>query len=189
MLTQDRVGAYGEAEFVFACVDALFKIAPPVDLPCRESHSFSSIKVITIVGLIILGIILDLGGGPDHDRQGTFTPGVAFGTLTLYLRIGFRYWKHPGPFVQYHGIPGATGRFVGWWSVASLAAFSFIGTEIVAVSAARPALSLYGAQVRRFFRSLPERLRTLVVVCQRPSVEFTSVSFCKYRISFLLSSD
>lgn len=34
----------------------------------------SSIKVITIVGLIILGIVLDLGGGPDHDRQGGFTP-------------------------------------------------------------------------------------------------------------------
>lgn len=29
---------------------------------------FASIKVITIVGLIILGIVLDLGGGPDHDR-------------------------------------------------------------------------------------------------------------------------
>lgn len=29
-----------------------------------------SIKVITIVGLIILGIVLDLGGGPNHDRIG-----------------------------------------------------------------------------------------------------------------------
>jgi amino acid transporter len=29
-----------------------------------------SIKVITIVGLIVLGIILDLGGGPNHDRIG-----------------------------------------------------------------------------------------------------------------------
>lgn len=43
--------AYGEAEFWF-----------------------SSIKVITIVGLIILGVILMAGGGPDHDP------------------IGFRYW-------------------------------------------------------------------------------------------------
>ncbi|KAJ7068002.1 amino acid permease [Mycena amicta] len=48
-------GVYGEAEFIFA-----------------------SIKVITITGLIILGIVLDLGGGPNHDR------------------IGFRYWKNPG---------------------------------------------------------------------------------------------
>ena len=71
--------------------------------------------------------------------------------LTLYLRIGFRYWKHPGPFVQYHGIPGATGRFVGWWSVTSLAAFSFIGTEIVAVSTTRLALAPRGAQAGGFF--------------------------------------
>jgi yeast amino acid transporter len=56
---------------------------------------FSFIKVITIVGLIILGIILDLGGGPNHDR------------------IGFRYWKEPGAFNQYNGIQGAKGRFVG----------------------------------------------------------------------------
>lgn len=75
----------------------------------------SSIKVITITGLIILGIVLDLGGGPSHDR------------------IGFRYWKHPGPFNQFDGISGAKGRFLAWWDVLTQAAFSFIGTEIVAV--------------------------------------------------------
>ncbi|KAJ7638578.1 amino acid permease [Roridomyces roridus] len=87
-------GVYGETEFVFA-----------------------SIKVITITGLIILGIVLDLGGGPNHDR------------------IGFRYWKHPGPFVQFDGIPGTKGRFLSWWAVMTQAAFSFIGTEIVAIAA------------------------------------------------------
>lgn len=55
-------------------------------------------------------------GGPDHDR------------------LGFRYWKDPGPFVQYAGIDGAKGRFLGWWAVLTQAAFSYIGTEIVAVS-------------------------------------------------------
>ncbi|KAL1738913.1 amino acid permease/ SLC12A domain-containing protein, partial [Schizophyllum fasciatum] len=87
--------AYGEAEFIFA-----------------------SIKVITIVGLIILGIVLDLGGGPNHDR------------------LGFRYWKDPGPFAQYNDIQGAKGQFLGWWAVITQAAFSFIGTEIVAIAAA-----------------------------------------------------
>jgi amino acid transporter len=67
-------------------------------------------------GLIILGIILDLGGGPDHDR------------------LGFRYWKNPGPFVQFDGIKGAKGRFLGFSKVFTQAAFSYIGTEIVAVS-------------------------------------------------------
>jgi amino acid transporter len=35
----------------------------------------STCKVLVLVGLLLLGIILDLGGGPTHDR------------------IGFRYWK------------------------------------------------------------------------------------------------
>ena len=65
----------------------------------------------------ILGIILDLGGGPDHDR------------------IGFRYWKNPGPFVNFNGIKGSTGHFLGWWSVLTQAGFSYIGTEIVAIAA------------------------------------------------------
>lgn len=54
-------------------------------------------------------------GGPDHDR------------------LGFRFWKHPGPFVQFHGIAGSKGRFLGFWAVLTQAAFSYIGTEIVAV--------------------------------------------------------
>lgn len=33
-------------------------------------ETYRSIKVITITGLIILGIVLDLGGGPNHDRLG-----------------------------------------------------------------------------------------------------------------------
>lgn len=71
--------AYGEAEFWFA-----------------------SIKIITIVGLIILSICIDLGVG----KQG---------------RLGFRYWKNPGPFVQYNGIQGSLGRFLGFFSVLIIA--------------------------------------------------------------------
>lgn len=63
--------------------------------------------------------MLDLGGGPNHDR------------------IGFRYWRDPGPFVQYRGIPGAKGRFLGWWAVMSQSAFSYIGAEIIAVRSIR----------------------------------------------------
>ncbi|KIK41815.1 hypothetical protein CY34DRAFT_59698, partial [Suillus luteus UH-Slu-Lm8-n1] len=106
-------GAYGEAEFVFA-----------------------SIKVITITGLIILGIVIDLGGGPNHDR------------------IGFRYWKNPGPFVQYNGIGGAKGRFLGWWAVLTQAAFSFIGTEIVAIAA---------GEAKNPRRTLPKAIRRVYI--------------------------
>ncbi|KAL9028785.1 MAG: hypothetical protein Q9196_002898 [Gyalolechia fulgens] len=39
---------------------------------------FASIKIIGIMGLIILGVVLFFGGGPNHDR------------------LGFRYWQRPG---------------------------------------------------------------------------------------------
>ncbi|KAK0541628.1 hypothetical protein OC844_008028, partial [Tilletia horrida] len=72
--------------------------------------------VITIVGLLILSFLLDVGAVGE--------------------RRGFRYWKNPGPFVQYLGIEGSWGRFLGFWSVLINAGFSFIGTEIVAMAAA-----------------------------------------------------
>jgi len=106
-------GVYGECEFIFA-----------------------SIKVITITGLIILGIVLDLGGGPNHDR------------------IGFRYWKNPGPFVQFGGISGNEGKFLGWWAVMTQAAFSFIGTEIVAIAA---------GEAKNPRRSLPKAIKRVYV--------------------------
>ncbi|KAI8992910.1 amino acid permease [Trametes punicea] len=106
-------GAYGEAEFIFC-----------------------SVKVITITGLIILGIVLDLGGGPNHDR------------------IGFRYWKNPGPFVQFDNIAGAKGRFLGWSAVMSQAAFSFIGTEVVAIA---------GAEVKNPRRNIPKAIKRVYI--------------------------
>ncbi|PAV22798.1 amino acid permease [Pyrrhoderma noxium] len=107
------VGIFGECEFIFA-----------------------SIKVITIVGLMILGIVLDLGGGPNHDR------------------IGFRYWHDPGPFVQFDNIPGAKGRFLGWWAVMTQAAFSFIGTEVVAIA---------GGEAKNPRKSIPKAIKRVYI--------------------------
>ncbi|EGG03258.1 uncharacterized protein MELLADRAFT_38039 [Melampsora larici-populina 98AG31] len=82
---------------------------------------FCSIKIVTIVGVVILGIILDLGGVTGE-------------------RIGFRYWRDPGHieiiFHQYAGVPGAAGRFCGFFSVFITAAFSYIGIEFSAMAAA-----------------------------------------------------
>lgn len=52
---------------------------------------FASIKIIGIIGLIILGIVLFFGGGPNHDR------------------LGFRYWQRPGAFIPF-AASGDTGR-------------------------------------------------------------------------------
>ncbi|KAE8450359.1 hypothetical protein EG329_006433 [Mollisiaceae sp. DMI_Dod_QoI] len=77
---------------------------------------FASIKLITIMGLIILGVVLFFGGGPNHDR------------------LGFRYWDHPGAFKEYMA-PGATGRFLAYWHAFVKAGFAFITSpELIAIA-------------------------------------------------------
>ncbi|CAK7217069.1 hypothetical protein SCUCBS95973_003026 [Sporothrix curviconia] len=78
---------------------------------------FSILKILLVVFLIILGLVVDLGGVPG-------TP-----------RIGFHYWKDPGPFVEYIGT-GSWGKFLGYWSVMTGAVFSFAGVESIAMAAA-----------------------------------------------------
>ena len=44
-------------------------------------------------------------------------------------------WQNPGPMVQYDGIQGELGRFLGFFAVLIQAAYSYIGVEIVAITA------------------------------------------------------
>jgi len=89
------VSIYGEAEFIFA-----------------------SVKIVTIVGLLLVALVIDLGGAP---KQG---------------RLGFRYWVVPdaGGMKQYIS-NGNTGRFLGLFSTLINATFSYGGVEMVAVAA------------------------------------------------------
>ncbi|KAF9234080.1 general amino acid permease 1 [Melanogaster broomeanus] len=79
---------------------------------------FSFMKLILITVLIMIGLVIDLGGAPNHDR------------------LGFRYWKDPGPFA---GTDLVANRdldgFLGFLSVILQAAFSFQGMEIAAIAA------------------------------------------------------
>ncbi|KAJ3554884.1 hypothetical protein NM688_g2879 [Phlebia brevispora] len=102
---------------------------------------FSSIKVITLVGLILMGIVIDLGGNPQHDR------------------IGFRYWDHPyGPMGTY--LNGQVHNyhlsiFLGFWATLVNALFAFIGTELIGVTvgeAQAPRKNIPIAIRRTFFR-------------------------------------
>lgn len=104
----------------------------------------ASIKVITIVGLIIVGIVITAGGGPNHEA------------------IGFRFWNETGGFVQYDGIPGAWGRFLGFFAVLISAGFAFIGTEITAIAAAETASP--GKAVPRAIRTVWIRLALFYIV-------------------------
>nr|GAT55187.1 predicted protein [Mycena chlorophos] len=57
---------------------------------------FATIKIMLVLGCIIGGLVVDLGGGPVHER------------------IGFQYWKNPGAFAPYI-LSGPTGKFLGWF--------------------------------------------------------------------------
>lgn len=79
---------------------------------------FASIKLITIIGLIIVGIVLFFGGGPEQPS-----------------RLGFQYWNNPGAFTPYL-VSGDTGKFLGYWTAFVRAGFAFITSpELIALAA------------------------------------------------------
>lgn len=80
---------------------------------------FASIKIIAILGLLVLGVVLFFGGGPNHDR------------------LGFRYWKNPGAFNSYPkpGL-GNTGKFLAFWTSLIRSGFAFIlSPETITIAA------------------------------------------------------
>jgi len=104
---------------------------------------FSSIKVLSLIGLLLMGIIIDLGGNPKHDR------------------IGFRYWRHPdGPMAKYliaQVKNTSLSIFLGFWSTLTNALFAYIGTELIGVTvgeAENPRRNIPIAIRRTFWRIL-----------------------------------
>ncbi|TXT13488.1 hypothetical protein VHUM_00855 [Vanrija humicola] len=100
--------------------------------------AFATMKLLLILGLIICGLVVSLGGGPNHDR------------------IGFRYWKDPGAFVPML-YPGAKGKFLAWFTNVVTAGYSFVGMEAVAIAAAEvknPRVAVPRAIKRIFVRIL-----------------------------------
>ncbi|KIY52295.1 hypothetical protein FISHEDRAFT_35595 [Fistulina hepatica ATCC 64428] len=107
-----------EAIWVSFCLVIFFVLnAFAVKLYGEAEFYFASGKVVLIIGLIIFTIVAMLGGNPHHDR------------------IGFRYWKDPGPMTEYL-VSGPLGRFLGFWGTFQMAAFSIGGPEFVAMCAA-----------------------------------------------------
>ncbi|KAK6579854.1 hypothetical protein PZA11_007562 [Diplocarpon coronariae] len=102
---------------------------------------FAMMKIALIVGVNIMKklLVITCGGGPDGDR------------------IGFRYWRDPGPFVQYLGIEGSWGRFLGVWTALSQAVFAYTGIEGISMAAAEtrsPRQAIPAAAKRIFVRVL-----------------------------------
>ncbi|CAI7598056.1 unnamed protein product [Penicillium manginii] len=74
--------------------------------------AFSTLKIMLI-------IVITCGGAPNHKTT------------------GFEFWKAPyGPFVQYLGIKGSLGRFLGFWTTFSNALYAYSGIENITVAAA-----------------------------------------------------
>lgn len=98
----------------------------------------ASIKILTIVGLIIVGIVIFFGGAPKSH-------GV----------LGFHYWKHPGAFVE-HLAGGNTGKFLACWTSIIKSAFAFIlSPELITICAAEaeaPRINLPKAADRFIYR-------------------------------------
>ena len=78
---------------------------------------FAILKILLVIFVVILGLVIDLGGVPGKPR------------------LGFHYWKDPGPFVEFIA-SGSWGKFLGFWAVMTNAVYSFAGVESLAMAAA-----------------------------------------------------
>ncbi|KAF9451076.1 dicarbixylic amino acid permease [Macrolepiota fuliginosa MF-IS2] len=104
---------------------------------------FSSIKILALIGLLLMGIIIDLGGNPRHDR------------------LGFRYWRDPnGPMGKYlvdQVKNTSLSIFLGFWATLTNALFAYMGTELIGVTvgeAQNPRKNIPIAIRRTFWRIL-----------------------------------
>nr|CRX79058.1 hypothetical protein ls5930a1_00104 [Leucosporidium scottii] len=107
----------------------------------------SLFKIVVLTGLIILGLVIDLGGAPGHDR------------------IGFRYWKE-SPFSHYL-VSGNTGVFLGVWAVMVNALFAYMGSELVGVTfgeAENPRKTVPATIKRTFWRLLVFYVGSIFVI-------------------------
>ncbi|KAG6034532.1 hypothetical protein E4U41_006508 [Claviceps citrina] len=107
------------------------------------------VKIALIVGVNLMSLCITAGAGPHGEP------------------IGFRFWKDPGPFVQYLGIPGSWGQFVGFWRVLVSAAYAFSNVENISVAGAEtrnPRQNIPKAAKRVFWRIFVFYLATVFCI-------------------------
>lgn len=125
------IRVYGELEFGFS----MMKIALIVGVNIMVSVSPQIFEPISH----IQSLVITCGGGPNHEP------------------IGFQYWRRPGPFVQYLGITGSLGRFLGVWTALNNALYAYSGIENITMAAAEtksPRRAIPDAAKRIFVRVL-----------------------------------
>lgn len=103
---------YGEIEFFFGCL-----------------------KILLVTGLILTGIIIDLGGVPGQER------------------LGFHYWKQ-GAFNEKY-TTGSLGQFAAFWKAISSIVYAFGGVQAICLLSGEvkyPRRATYRAATRVFTR-------------------------------------
>ncbi|KAJ6459644.1 amino acid permease/ SLC12A domain-containing protein [Mycena sanguinolenta] len=100
--------------------------------------AFAFLKIMTVIGLVIMCLVVDLGGAPDHDRR------------------GFRFWREE-PFNNtfFDIVPASKARFLGFWAVFTQAAFSYGGMEglaMICLEASNPRVTMKTAVRAIFYR-------------------------------------
>jgi yeast amino acid transporter len=109
----------------------------PVRIYGETEFWFASIKIFTIIGLLILSVVLFFGGGPNHQR------------------LGFWYWQDPGATKEYL-VKGSAGRFCAFLYACVYSCFSFnFAPELLVLTAGEmeaPRKNLPKAAMRFFWR-------------------------------------
>ncbi|THU82292.1 general amino acid permease 1 [Dendrothele bispora CBS 962.96] len=130
----NHIALYTAIVWIVVCMFSLFGVRY-----FGESEVvFASIKISLIIGLLLCGLVIDLGGGPRGDR------------------IGFRFWKNPGALNRAGLVDNInTDRFLAIMSTIVQAAFSLNGMELVAISSSEtesPRRNIKKAVTRVFYR-------------------------------------
>jgi len=110
----------------------------------EEEFFASALKLIVVIIFIILGIVLNCGGGPSSGEYGSY--------------VGGKYYHDPGAFAA--GFKGVCAVFV-------TAAFSFSGTELVGLAAAEtpnPRKTMPSAIKNTFWRITIIYILSLLVI-------------------------
>ncbi|KAF5857759.1 hypothetical protein ETB97_005290 [Aspergillus alliaceus] len=97
---------------------------------------FAILKILLIIGVNLMALVITCGGGPSGES------------------IGFRYWRDPGPFVQYLGIRGSLGQFLGFWSCLNNAVFAYSGIQNITIP---------GAETRSPRHAIPKATKRILV--------------------------
>ncbi|EEB09508.1 proline specific permease [Schizosaccharomyces japonicus yFS275] len=121
---------------IILCLMILINLLP-VRVYGETEFWFSCIKVTTIVALLILTVVVDLGGAPNHHI------------------LGFQYWRNPGAMNTYLA-DGDLGRFSAFFNSLVMATYAFIlSPEFICVAAGEsqsPRRNIPKATKRFFYR-------------------------------------